>query len=88
MLAVFKPAVVVSVPRVFGRYATPSRTHQRRRANLRDRRADRGRLGKLATAADRELLLCHAVFDRLVYRKLRAAHRVATAAPPSPAARR
>ncbi len=46
MLAVFKPTVVVSVPRVFEKvYNTAEQNAARRqRANLRDRRADRGRL--------------------------------------------
>lgn len=78
MLAVFKPTVVVSVPRVFEKvYNT---------AEQNDANAGKGRIFAIAAqtavdwseACDRGgpgLLLRakHAVFDRLVYRKLRAA---------------
>ncbi|WP_161550785.1 AMP-dependent synthetase/ligase [Mycobacterium tuberculosis] len=78
MLAVFKPTVVVSVPRVFEKVYN---TAEQNAAN-----AGKGRIFAIATqtavdwseACDRGgpgLLLRakHAVFDRLVYRKLRAA---------------
>ncbi len=78
MLAVFKPTVVVSVPRVFEKVYN---TAEQNAAN-----AGKGRIFAIAAqtavdwseACDRGgpgLLLRakHAVFDRLVYRKLRAA---------------
>ncbi len=79
------PTVVVSVPRVFEKVYN---TAEQNAAN-----AGKGEFAQTAVdwseACDRGgpglLLRCHAVFDRLVYRKLRAALG-GTAAPPSPAA--
>ncbi len=92
MLAVFKPTVVVSVPRVFEKVYN---TAEQNAAN-----AGKGRIFAIAAqtavdwseACDRGgpgLLLRakHAVFDRLVTASC-VRHWVATAAPPSPAARR
>ena len=79
MLAVFKPTLVVSVPRVFEKvYNTAEQNAAQRRQgqDLRDRRQDRDRLEpRRRTPAGPGLLLRakHALFDRLVYGKLRAA---------------
>ena len=79
MFAVFKPTVVVSVPRVFEKVyntAEQNAANDGKGRDLRDgratprssgaRRRTRGRPGLLLRAK-------HAVFDRLVYHKLRAA---------------
>ncbi|WP_156686695.1 AMP-dependent synthetase/ligase [Mycobacterium sp. Marseille-P9652] len=78
MFAVFKPTVVVSVPRVFEKVYNTAEQNAANDGNGRifalaaqtavdwSRAYDRGKPGPLLRAK-------HAVFDRLVYRKLRAA---------------
>jgi long-chain acyl-CoA synthetase len=67
MLAVFKPTVVVSVPRVF------EKVYNTAEQNAAD--DGKGQIFKIAaqTAVGLVLRAKHAVFDRLVYHKLRAA---------------
>ncbi len=78
MLAEFKPTVVVSVPRVFEKVYNTAEQNAANDGNGRifaraaqtavdwSRARDRGRIGLVLRAR-------HALFDRLVYRKLRAA---------------
>ena len=77
LFGVFKPTLVVSVPRVFEKvYNTAEQRPQRRQGpDFRHRRQHRDRLQRSAGHRRPGLLLRakHAVFDRLVYGKLRAA---------------